>query len=87
MPHPLILPDMTKSGLSLPRTRVALERLAQSVGRLEGAVAARTELDERLVSELEAARAEQEALQEVVGTVSDRLDGAILRLQTALEEE
>lgn len=87
MSHPLILPAMTKSGLSLPRTRVALESLAQSVGRLEGALAARAQLDEQMVTELEAARAEQEALQQVVGTVSERLDGAILRLQTALEEE
>jgi hypothetical protein len=71
--------------IALPRTQAALERLAQSVIRLEAAVA---ELgrDDDMAAELEAARAEQAALQQLVDTVSDRLDGAIGRLRTVLEE-
>ncbi len=77
---------MTKA-LALPHTRTALEHLAQAVSRLEAALDARGELDAALSAELDAARADQAALRQVVDTVSERLDGAIDRLQTALEED
>lgn len=77
---------MSKSGISLPRTRAALERLAQSVTRLEGVQALHEDADASLAAELAAAQAEHAALQQVVATVSDRLDGAISRLEAALED-
>lgn len=77
---------MTTKSIALPRTQLALERLAQSVIKLETALAERSQLDGGLAAELEAARADQAALQQVVDAVSERLDGAIGRLRSALEE-
>lgn len=82
---PPMLPPMSKN-IDLPKTKAALERLALSVARLERAAAGRAETDARLAAELEAARAEHAALRQVVDQVTARLDGAIGRVQTALED-
>lgn len=76
---------MSKS-IALPRTQAALERLAQSVIRLETTLAERGRDEDGMAAELEAARAEQAALQQLVETVTERLDGAIGRLRTVLED-
>ncbi len=72
--------------MSLPRTKAALESLTQSVMHLEGALAIHQGGDSHLAAELAAARAEHAALQQVITAVSERLDGAIDRLQAALED-
>lgn len=77
---------MSSKTIALPRTQAALERLAQSVITLETTLAEGGGGNESLVAELEAARAEQAALQQVVDLVTGRLDGAIGRLRTVLED-
>ena len=71
------------------RLEAALERLDETVAaRLaaERSGAAPTGADEEVRAALDAARAENERLQSLAATVSQRLDGTIARLRRVLED-
>jgi len=69
----------------LPRSRAALERLAEAVAGLDRAVAETGEMTTQMATELAAVKTEKAALEQVVDSVSARLDGAIERVQNLLE--
>lgn len=71
---------------SLNRTASAVERLGAAIDRLESASARMGAGDLLLAGELRDARDEQALMQDTVQVVSQRLDAAISRLRTLLEE-
>lgn len=76
---------MTQQSNPLPRSRAALERLAEAVAGLERRLSETGQSNARLAAELAAVKAEKAALQDVVDSVSTRLDGAIERVANLLE--
>ncbi|GEM_PF-6878247 len=76
---------MTQHTNPLPRSRAALERLAEAVAGLDRAVAETGEMTTQMATELAAVKTEKAALEQVVDSVSARLDGAIERVQNLLE--
>ncbi len=75
---------MSESALS--RTEAAIHRLGSSIDRLEAAAARVGAGDLLLAGELRDAREEQAALRDTTRVISTRLDAAIHRLRTVLEE-
>lgn len=76
---------MTQHTNPLPRSRAALERLAEAVAGLDRTLAETGDVSAQLAADLAAVKAEKAALQQVVDSVSTRLDGAIERVQNLLE--
>ncbi len=74
------------SETALSRTEAAIHRLGNSIDRLEAAAARVGAGDLLLAGELRDAREEQAALLDTTRVVSSRLDAAIRRLHTLLEE-
>ena len=70
----------------MPSIEEAQMRLTQAMDRLERAVAGKAENTEAIKSALLAAKRESEALKDVVHLVSQRLDGAISRVDKLLDE-
>ena len=78
---------------AMDRVKAALERLDEMLDDLEAAVAEREARDaaavaerRQLVLELDQSRTAERRTRETTTAVSQRLDGAIDRLQTLLEE-
>jgi septal ring factor EnvC (AmiA/AmiB activator) len=78
---------------AMDRVKAALERLDEMLDDLEAAVAVREARDaaavaerRQLVLELDQSRTAERRTRETTTAVSQRLDGAIDRLQTVLEE-
>jgi septal ring factor EnvC (AmiA/AmiB activator) len=78
---------------AMDRVKAALERLDEMLDDLEAAVAEREARDaaavaerRQLVLELDQSRTAERRTRETTTAVSQRLDGAIDRLQTVLEE-
>lgn len=78
---------------AMDRVKAALERLDEMLDDLEAAVAEREARDaaavaerRQLVLELDQSRTAERRTRETATAVSQRLDGAIDRLQTVLEE-
>jgi septal ring factor EnvC (AmiA/AmiB activator) len=78
---------------AMDRVKAALERLDEMLDDLETAVAEREARDaaavaerRQLVLELDQSRTAERRTRETTTAVSQRLDGAIDRLQTVLEE-
>lgn len=76
---------MTQQSNPLPRTRAALERLAEAIAGLEHSANQSNQVKAKLAADLAAIKSEKEALQQVVDSVSSRLDGAIERVAALLE--
>ena len=74
------------SDVKTNRTEAAVARLGSAIERLEAAAARVGAGDLLLAGELRDAREEQAALQDTTRVVSTRLDIAIRRLRTILEE-
>ncbi len=70
----------------MPTIEEAQMRLTRAMDRLERAVSGKTESNEAIKSALLAAKRESEALKDVVHLVSQRLDGAISRVDKLLDE-
>lgn len=71
---------------ALSRTEAAVQRLGQAIDRLEAASARVGAGDLLLAGELRDAKDQQAALQDTTRVVAQRLDAAIGRLRTILEE-
>lgn len=76
---------MTQQSNPLPRSRAALERLAEAIAGLEQSANESGRARAKLAADLAAIKTEKEALQQVVDSVSARLDGAIERVAALLE--
>lgn len=76
---------MIQQSNPLPRSRAALERLAEAVAGLERKLKDTGDSHARVAAELAAAKTEKAALQDMVDSVSARLDGAIERVENLLE--
>ncbi len=70
----------------MPTIEEAQMRLTRAMDRLERAVAGKTDNAEAIKTALLAAKRESEALKDVVHLVSQRLDGAISRVDKLLDE-
>lgn len=75
-----------QSSASLSRTGAAVQRLGAAIERLEAASARVGAGDLLLAGELRDARDHQALLEETTRVVATRLDSAIDRLRTLLEE-
>ena len=70
---------------ALGRTETAIHRLGSAIDRLEAAAARVGAGDLLLAGELRDAREQHAALEDTTRVVSQRLDGAIIRLRHLLE--
>lgn len=77
---------MSEQTGSLTRTATAVERLGAAIDRLEAATARVGAGDLLLAGELRDARDQQAAMADTTRVVAQRLDSAIDRLRTLLEE-